>query len=73
MEEVNKALQAAANGPMKGILGIRNRRVGFEWIIRGDERSSIVDASLTRVVAGNCVKVFPGTTMSGAIPAACVT
>jgi len=57
VDEVNKALLAAANGPMKGILGYETAElVSVDY--RGDERSSIVDASLTRVVAGNCVKVI---------------
>jgi glyceraldehyde 3-phosphate dehydrogenase len=57
VEEVNKALQAAAKGPMKGILGYETAElVSVDY--RGDERSSIVDAPLTRVVAGNCVKVI---------------
>src|SRR4030081_721153 len=57
VEEVNKVLQAAANGPMKGILGYETAElVSIDY--RGDERSSIVDAPLTRVVAGNCVKVI---------------
>jgi glyceraldehyde 3-phosphate dehydrogenase len=57
VEEVNKALQTAANGPMKGILGYETAElVSVDY--RGDERSSIVDAPLTRVVAGNCVKVI---------------
>lgn len=57
VEEVNKALQTAANGPMKGILGYETAElVSVDY--RGDERSSIVDSSLTRVVAGNCVKVI---------------
>jgi len=57
VEEVNKALQTAANGPMKGILGYETAElVSIDY--RGDERSSIVDAPLTRVVAGNCVKVI---------------
>lgn len=57
VEEVNKALLAAANGPMKGILGYETAElVSVDY--RGDERSSIVDSSLTRVVAGNCVKVI---------------
>jgi glyceraldehyde 3-phosphate dehydrogenase len=57
VEEVNKALQSAGNGPMKGILGYETAElVSVDY--RGDERSSIVDASLTRVVAGNCVKVI---------------
>src|SRR6266853_2772080 len=57
VEEVNKALQAAANGPMKGILGYETAElVSVDY--RGDDRSSIVDSPLTRVVAGNCVKVI---------------
>jgi glyceraldehyde 3-phosphate dehydrogenase len=57
VDEVNKALQTAANGPMKGILGYETAElVSVDY--RGDERSSIVDAPLTRVVAGNCVKVI---------------
>jgi glyceraldehyde 3-phosphate dehydrogenase len=57
VEEVNKALQTAAQGPMKGVLGVETAElVSVDY--RGDERSSIVDAPLTRVVAGNCVKVI---------------
>src|SRR5882757_4319294 len=57
VEEVNRVLQTAANGPMKGILGYETAElVSVDY--RGDERSSIVDAPLTRVVAGNCVKVI---------------
>jgi glyceraldehyde 3-phosphate dehydrogenase len=57
VEEVNKALQSAAQGAMKGILGVETAElVSVDY--RGDERSSIVDAPLTRVVAGNCVKVI---------------
>src|SRR5262249_16293514 len=57
VEEVNKALEAAAKGTMKGILGIETAElVSSDY--RGDSRSSIVDAPLTRVVADNCVKVI---------------
>jgi glyceraldehyde 3-phosphate dehydrogenase len=56
-EEVNKAMEAAANGPMKGILGYETAElVSMDY--RGDSRSSIVDAPMTRVVAGTCVKVI---------------
>jgi glyceraldehyde 3-phosphate dehydrogenase (phosphorylating) len=57
-EEVNAALQsAAANGPMKGYLGFEEAElVSSDY--KGDSRSSIVDAPMTRVVAGNCVKVI---------------
>jgi len=56
-EEVNAALKAAANGPMKGILGYTEEEL-VSADFRGDEHSSIVDGPLTRVVAGNCVKVI---------------
>jgi glyceraldehyde 3-phosphate dehydrogenase len=57
VDEVNNALRTAANGPMKGILGYETAElVSVDY--RGDDRSSIVDAPLTRVVAGNCVKVI---------------
>jgi glyceraldehyde 3-phosphate dehydrogenase len=56
-DEVNKALAAAANGPMKGILGVETEElVSSDY--RGDSRSSIVDVPLTRVVNNNCVKVI---------------
>jgi glyceraldehyde 3-phosphate dehydrogenase len=57
VDEVNKALETAASGPMKGILGYETAElVSVDY--RGDDRSSIVDSPLTRVVAGNCVKVI---------------
>src|SRR5919109_1537333 len=53
-EEVNNALKAAADGPMKGILGYETEElVSIDY--RGDARSSIVDAPMTLVVNGNCV------------------
>ena len=57
VEEVNAALKAAANGPMKGILGVEDGEL-VSVDFRGDSRSSIVDSPMTRVVAGNCVKVI---------------
>jgi glyceraldehyde 3-phosphate dehydrogenase len=57
-EEVNAALRKAAeSGPMKGYLGYEEAElVSSDY--KGDSRSSIVDAPMTRVVAGNCVKVI---------------
>jgi len=56
-EEVNNAMKAASDGKMKGILGCENGElVSVDY--RGDDRSSIVDLPLTRVVNGNCVKVI---------------
>ena len=55
-EEVNAALKAAAEGPMKGFLGFSEEPlVSMDY--KGDERSSIVDADLTAVMDGNMVKV----------------
>src|SRR5579864_6212087 len=58
VEEVNAALKKASeSGPLKGYLGYEeNELVSMDF--RGDSRSSIVDAPMTRVVAGNCVKVI---------------
>src|SRR5208337_4637072 len=57
-EEVNHALKAASeSGPLQGYLGYETAElVSVDY--RGDARSSIVDAPMTRVVNGNCVKVI---------------
>jgi glyceraldehyde 3-phosphate dehydrogenase len=53
---VNAALKAAAEGELKGILGYdENQAVSSDF--KGDRRSSIVDAPLTKVV-GQSVKVL---------------
>ncbi|HTX77039.1 MAG TPA: type I glyceraldehyde-3-phosphate dehydrogenase [Terracidiphilus sp.] len=53
---VNAALKAASEGSMKGILGYdENQLVSSDF--KGDKRSSIVDAPLTKVV-GQSVKVL---------------
>ena len=57
VEEVNAALKQASEGRMKGILGYNVEEL-VSADFKGDERSSIVDAPLTRVIAGNCVKVI---------------
>jgi glyceraldehyde 3-phosphate dehydrogenase (phosphorylating) len=57
-EEVNAALRkATASGPLKGYLGYEEDEL-VSADFRGDSRSSVVDAPMTRVVAGNCVKVI---------------
>jgi len=54
--EVNAALQAAADGPMKGILGFTMEPlVSADWI--GDERSAIVDGLCTMVGPAGMIKV----------------
>ncbi|MGA3131477.1 MAG: type I glyceraldehyde-3-phosphate dehydrogenase [Terracidiphilus sp.] len=56
VKAVNAALKAAAEGPMKGILGYdENLLVSSDF--KGDKRSSIVDGPLTKVV-GQSVKVL---------------
>jgi glyceraldehyde 3-phosphate dehydrogenase len=57
-EEVNAALKKASeSGPLKGYLGYEeNELVSSDF--KGDPRSSIVDAPMTLVVGGNCVKVI---------------
>ena len=55
-ESVNAAIKAASEGPMKGILGYEtNELVSSDF--KGDPRSSIFDAPLTKVV-GNLVKII---------------
>ena len=58
VEEVNNALKSASeNGQLKGYLGYETAElVSIDY--RGDDRSSIVDAPMTRVVNGNCIKVI---------------
>ena len=56
VEEVNAAFKAAAEGPMKGILGYSEKPlVSMDY--KGDSRSSIVDGLCTMVMSGNMVKV----------------
>jgi len=56
-EEVNAAMKAAAEGDMKGILGYSEEPLVLADYV-GDDRSSIVDAEMTKVMAGNMVKVL---------------
>ena len=56
VEEINAAMKTASEGELKGILGYdENQLVSSDF--KGDKRSSIVDAPLTKVV-GNSVKVL---------------
>ncbi|MEM6954963.1 MAG: type I glyceraldehyde-3-phosphate dehydrogenase [Myxococcota bacterium] len=55
-EAVNAALEAAANGPLKGVLAFETRPlVSTDFI--GDTHSSVVDAAQTMVVGGDLVEV----------------
>jgi len=55
-KSVNAALKAAADGPMKGILGYEEHEL-VSSDFKGDKRSSIVDSKLTKVI-GQSVKVL---------------
>ena len=57
-EEVNAALKkAATEGPMSGVLDYTDEElVSGDYI--GNPASSTIDGSLTRVIAGNMVKLF---------------
>ncbi|MBL8176449.1 MAG: type I glyceraldehyde-3-phosphate dehydrogenase [Bryobacterales bacterium] len=54
--EVNAALKAAAEGPLKGILGYTADPVVSSDMMR-NSNSSIVDSELTKVLGGNMVKI----------------
>jgi glyceraldehyde 3-phosphate dehydrogenase len=56
-EEVNKALEAAANGPMQGILAYTEDPVVSTDMLH-NPASSIVDALMTKVLDGDLVKVL---------------
>lgn len=56
VEEVNQALKAAAEGPLKNILGFSELPL-VSSDFNGDPRSSIVDGLSTMVMEGNMVKV----------------
>jgi glyceraldehyde 3-phosphate dehydrogenase len=56
-EEVNAALCAAANGPLKGILSYSEAEL-VSVDFKGNSNSSIVDAPYTKVMDGDFVKVL---------------
>ena len=57
-EQVNEAFrQAAASGPLQGILGYSDEPlVSSDY--QGDPRSSIIDGLSTLVIGGNMVKIL---------------
>ncbi len=57
VEEVNGLLEAAASGPLAGILGFETRPL-VSVDFKGDPRSSIIDAQSTLVIDGTCVKIL---------------
>ncbi|WP_263409329.1 type I glyceraldehyde-3-phosphate dehydrogenase [Terriglobus tenax] len=56
IETINAAVKAAAEGPLKGILGYTDEEL-VSSDFKGDSRSSIFDSKLTKVV-GNTVKII---------------
>jgi glyceraldehyde 3-phosphate dehydrogenase len=57
-DQVNAALKKASeSGSLKGYLGYEEQEL-VSSDFKGDARSSIVDAPMTLVVGGNCVKVI---------------
>jgi glyceraldehyde 3-phosphate dehydrogenase len=56
-DEVNKALKAAADGPLKGILAYCEEPL-VSCDFNGNPSSSTVDAATTTVIGGNMVKVL---------------
>jgi len=55
-EQINAAFRAAADGPMKGILGVSDEPlVSVDYV--GDPRSSIIDLAPTMVIGENMAKV----------------
>jgi glyceraldehyde 3-phosphate dehydrogenase len=56
-ESANQALRAAADGPMKGLLGYTEEEL-VSMDFKGDDRSSIIDAASTMVSGENLLKVI---------------
>jgi glyceraldehyde 3-phosphate dehydrogenase len=56
VEDLNAAFKAAAEGPMKGILGYTEEPL-VSVDFKGDQRSSIIDGLSTMAIGGNMVKV----------------
>jgi glyceraldehyde 3-phosphate dehydrogenase len=55
-DQLRRALKDAAEGPLKGIMGVDEEGlVSMDY--KGDERSSIVDMEFTSALGGNMVKV----------------
>jgi glyceraldehyde 3-phosphate dehydrogenase len=56
-EEINAALKAASEGPMKGILAYSEEPL-VSMDLNGNDHSSIVDATITKVIEKRMVKVL---------------
>jgi glyceraldehyde 3-phosphate dehydrogenase len=56
-ESANEAMRAAADGPMKGLLGYTDEEL-VSMDFKGDDRSSIVDGASTMVTGDNLLKII---------------
>jgi len=56
-EEINAAMKAAAEGPMKGVLEYTYEPLVSVDIV-GNEHSAIFDSQLTKVMGGNFIKII---------------
>ena len=56
-DSVNATLKAAANGPMKGVLGYTEEEL-VSADFKGNSHSSIVDAEYTKVIGGHLIKIL---------------
>jgi len=56
-EAINQAMRQAAEGPLRGILGVSDAPL-VSMDFRGDARSSILDAEFTKVMNGRFAKVL---------------
>jgi len=56
-EAINQAMRQAAEGPLRGILGVSGEPL-VSMDFRGDARSSILDADFTKVMNGRFAKVL---------------
>lgn len=57
VEEVNRALQAAADSELKGVMSVTEEPLVSSDFL-GDSASSTVDAGLTKVINGNMIKIL---------------
>jgi len=57
VEAINSALQEAANGPLKGVLGCTNDPVVSVDMV-GNNNSSIVDLGITQTMGDHMAKVL---------------
>ena len=71
IEEINAAVKEYADGPMKGILQYSDEPL-VSTDLKGNPHSSIFSA-LDTIGLGNSSRSSPGTTTSGATPAASPT